>query len=100
MLVMGVEDSGKRNLRSCFVSLSEAEPHWSAFLQTLVKRSLQGITIIASHAHAGSRSARKTNFSRVVCSTCSHTLSLPKSCLRRVSTVAIAITEAWQTGKT
>ncbi|WP_226661131.1 IS256 family transposase [Microbulbifer aggregans] len=62
LVAMGVDDSGQRDILGCSVSLSEAEVHWRAFLQSLVQRGLRGVTLIVSDAHEGLRSARKAVF--------------------------------------
>lgn len=62
LVAMGVDDSGKRDILGCSVSLSEAEVHWREFLQSLVRRGLRGVTLIVSDAHQGLGSARKAVF--------------------------------------
>jgi transposase-like protein len=47
------------------VSLSEAEAHWRAFLEGLVKRGLCGVQLIISDNHAGLEAARKAIFTGV-----------------------------------
>jgi len=41
------------------VSLSEAEVHWRTFMESLVKRGLNGLTMIVSDAHSGLRAAEE-----------------------------------------
>ena len=47
------------------VSLSEAETHWRAFLEGLVKRGLCGMQLIVSDNHNGLEAARKAVFTGV-----------------------------------
>lgn len=65
LVAMGVDDAGKRDILGCSVSLSEAEVHWRAFLQSLMGRGLRGVTLIVSDAHSGLCSARKAVFGGV-----------------------------------
>lgn len=58
----GVDENGKRDILGVSVALSEAEPHWRAFLQSLTARGLHGVELIASDAHAGLSAARKAVF--------------------------------------
>ena len=44
------------------VSLNEQEIHWRTFLQSLVKRGLQGVQLIVSDDHAGLKAARQAVF--------------------------------------
>jgi transposase-like protein len=63
LLAMGVrEEDGKRTLLGVSVSLSEAEVHWRAFLESLRKRGLEVTTLITSDDHAGLRAARRAVF--------------------------------------
>ena len=45
--------------------LSEAEVHWRAFLDSLIKRGLRGVKFIASDDNAGLKAARKAMFAGV-----------------------------------
>jgi transposase-like protein len=55
----GVAPDGTRRILGVSVSLSEAEVHWRAFLESLVTRGLRGVRFIASDAHPGLKAARK-----------------------------------------
>ena len=60
---MGVrEEDGKRMLLGVSVSLSEAEVHWRAFLESLRKRGLEVTKLVTSDDHAGLRAARRAVF--------------------------------------
>ncbi len=63
LVAMGVrEEDGKRTLLGVSVSLSEAEVHWRAFLESLQRRGLQVTTLVTSDDHAGLRAARRAVF--------------------------------------
>jgi transposase-like protein len=65
LMASGVKKDGKRSLLGISVSLSEAELHWRAFLEELVKRGLHGVQLIISDDHAGMEAARKAIFTGV-----------------------------------
>jgi transposase-like protein len=66
LVAMGVREAdGKRMLLGVSVSLSEAEVHWRAFLESLQRRGLQVTTLITSDDHAGLRAARRAVFPNV-----------------------------------
>jgi transposase-like protein len=45
--------------------LSEAEVHWRAFLDSLIRRGLQGVKLIVSDDHAGLKAARRATLPSV-----------------------------------
>ena len=65
LIASGVKRDGKRSILGISVALSEAEPHWRAFLEGLVKRGLMGVKLIVSDSHAGLEAARKAVFTGV-----------------------------------
>ena len=65
LMASGVKSDGKRSILGVSVSLSEAETHWRAFLEGLVKRGLSGVQLIISDDHAGMEAARKAIFTGV-----------------------------------
>ena len=65
LIAHGVDEHGKRRVLGVSVSLSEAEVHWRAFMESLVKRGLNGLTMIVSDAHSGLRAARRAVFPSV-----------------------------------
>jgi putative transposase len=65
LMASGVRRDGKRSVLGISVSLSEAEAHWRAFLEGLVKRGLRGVQLIVSDDHAGMEAARKAIFSGI-----------------------------------
>lgn len=65
LMASGVKRDGKRSILGVSVSLSEAETHWRAFLEGLVKRGLSGVQLIISDDHAGMESARKAVFTGI-----------------------------------
>jgi transposase-like protein len=62
LLALGVREDGKRTLLGVSVSLSEAEVHWRAFLESLKKRGLEVTKALTSDDHAGLRAARRAVF--------------------------------------
>ena len=56
---IGIDTDGKRSVLGCSVQLSEAEPHWRKFLESLQKRGMHGVKLIVSDDHAGLRAARQ-----------------------------------------
>lgn len=65
LMASGVKKDGKRTILGVSVSLSEAEVHWRAFLEGLVKRGLRGVQLIISDDHTGMEAARKAVFTGV-----------------------------------
>lgn len=65
LTAVGVDPQGKRQVLGVSVSLSEAEVHWREFLQSLVKRGLQGVRLLVSDDHAGLKAARRSVFGGV-----------------------------------
>jgi transposase-like protein len=65
LMASGVKRDGKRSILGISVSLSEAETHWRAFLEGLVKRGLMGVELVVSDDHAGLEAARKAVFTGV-----------------------------------
>lgn len=62
LMAVGVAADGRRQILGVSVSLSEQEVHWRAFLQSLVKRGLQGVQLVISDDHAGLKAARTAVF--------------------------------------
>jgi putative transposase len=70
LVAFGVDAQGMRHVLGVSVSLSEAEVHWRAFLDSLVARGLHGLTCITSDAHSGLRAAIKAVFPSVIWQRC------------------------------
>ena len=56
---IGIGTDGKRSVLGCSVKLSEAEPHWRKFLESLLKRGMHGVKLVVSDDHAGLKAARQ-----------------------------------------
>jgi transposase-like protein len=56
---IGIGPDQRRRVLGVSCAISEAEVHWRAFLESLVKRGLRGVTYIVSDDHAGLGAARK-----------------------------------------
>ena len=65
LIASGVKRDGRRSILGISVSLSEAETHWRAFLESLVKRGLWGVRLIVSDDHSGLKAARKAVFTGI-----------------------------------
>jgi transposase-like protein len=65
LLAISITPDGHRTVLGVSVSLSEAEVHWRAFLQSLIDRGLHGVELIVSDAHEGLAAARKACFNAV-----------------------------------
>ncbi len=70
LIACGIDQQGLRDVLGCSVRLSEAEPHWRAFLADLKQRGLNGTTLIVSDAHEGLKAARKAVFPSVAWQRC------------------------------
>jgi transposase-like protein len=65
LLAVGILPDGRRSVLGVSVSLSEAEVHWRAFLQSLIERGLHGVELIVSDAHEGLAAARKASLAGI-----------------------------------
>jgi transposase-like protein len=65
LVAIGILPDGKRSVLGVNVSLSEAEVHWRAFLESLQNRGLHGVRFIVSDQHAGLKAARQARFAGV-----------------------------------
>lgn len=59
LVAIGILPSGHRSVLGVSVSLSEAEVHWRAFLESLVNRGMHGMKYIVSDDHGGLRAAKQ-----------------------------------------
>ena len=59
LVATGIGADGHRRVLGVSVALSEAEVHWRAFLESLVKRGLCGVKLIICDDHAGLKAARR-----------------------------------------
>lgn len=65
LVAYGVNTHGVRHILGVSVLLSEAEVHWRKFLESLVSRGLNGVTMITSDAHSGLKAALRAVFPSV-----------------------------------
>jgi len=99
LIAVGVRADGRRSVLGVSVSLSEAEAHWRAFLDSLVERGMGGVELIVSDDHAGLRAARRAVLGGVPWQRCrlhlQHNASahVPKVAMR--AEVAAAIREVF-----
>jgi len=59
LIAIAIDTDGKRSVLGCSMQLSEAEPHWRKFLESLQKRGMHGVKLVVSDDHAGLRAARQ-----------------------------------------
>lgn len=59
LVATGIAADGKRRVIGVSVAFSEAEVHWRAFLDSLIRRGLCGVKFIVSDDHAGLKAARR-----------------------------------------
>ena len=65
LVAVGIDGDGRRRVLGVSVALSEAEVHWRAFLDSLIKRGLRGVKLIVSDDHAGLNAARRATLPSV-----------------------------------
>jgi len=65
LVAVGITKEGHRRVLGVSVALSEAEVHWRAFLDSLIRRGLKGVKLIVSDDHAGLKAARRATFPSV-----------------------------------
>lgn len=65
LVAVGVMASGHRRVIGVSVALSEAEVHWRAFLDSLIRRGLKGVKLLVSDSHAGLTAARRATLPSV-----------------------------------
>ncbi len=57
IIATGVNSDGVREVLGMAVGPSEAEPFWTSFLRTLMRRGLRGMKLVISDAHEGLKAA-------------------------------------------
>jgi putative transposase len=57
IIAVGVNTDGRREVLGLAVGPSEAEPFWTAFLRSLMRRGLRGVKLVVSDAHEGLKAA-------------------------------------------
>ncbi len=65
LVAVGITTDGHRRVLGVSVALSEAEVHWRAFLDSLLRRGLCGVQLIVSDDHAGLKAARRATLPSV-----------------------------------
>ena len=65
LVAVGITADGKRRVLGVSVALSEAEVHWRAFLDSLIRRGLKGVKLMVADDHAGLKAARRAVFPSV-----------------------------------
>ena len=57
IIAVAVNTDGRREIVGLHIGPSEAEPFWTSFLRSLVKRGLGGVRLVISDAHEGLKAA-------------------------------------------
>ena len=89
LTAIGVLPDGNRSVLGTSCSLSEAEVHWRAFLESLIERGMHGVRLIVSDDHAGIGAARNALFPGVPWQRCQFHLAqnamayVPRMTMRR-----------------
>lgn len=92
LMAIGIDTSGQRSILGVSSALSEAEPHWRAFLSSLLERGLRGVSYIVSDDHLGLKAARCSLFHSVTWQRCQFHLQqnalhhVPKVSMRKTIT--------------
>jgi transposase-like protein len=59
MIAVAVNTDGRREVPGMEVGPSEAEPFWTKFLRSLMRRGLRGVKLVISDAHEGLKAAAR-----------------------------------------
>lgn len=70
LTAVGINTDGKREVLGVSVAISEAEPHWRAFLKSLKTRGLSGVKYVVSDDHDGLKNALKAEMTGVLWQRC------------------------------
>ncbi len=65
LVAIGITADGKRRVLGVSVAFSEAEVHWRAFPDSLIRRGLRRVKFIVSDDHAGLKAARRATLPSV-----------------------------------
>ncbi len=57
IIAVGVNSEGRREVLGMATGPSEAEPFWTGFLRSLMRRGLRGVKLVISDAHEGLKAA-------------------------------------------
>ncbi len=57
IIAVGVNTDGRREVLGLGIGASEAEPFWTTFLRSLMRRGLRGVKLVISDAHEGLKAA-------------------------------------------
>jgi len=100
LMAIGIDAAGERSVLGVSTTLSEAQVHWSQFLESLQQRGLSGTRFIVSDDHPGLRQARCAHFPGIPWQRCQFHLQqnashyAPKLSMR--ATVAAELKEIFQ----
>jgi putative transposase len=60
IIAVAVNPDGVREVLGMAIGPSEAEPFWTSFLRSLMRRGLRGVKLVILHAHVGIKAAVAT----------------------------------------
>jgi len=83
MIVVGINDEGKREILGYYIGNSESESCWSEAFKDLKDRGIKGVELITSDAHKGIQSAIRRHFQGVSWQRCR--VHLMRELIKKVS---------------
>ncbi|MDA0655675.1 MAG: IS256 family transposase [Proteobacteria bacterium] len=84
---IGIGPDERRRVLGVSCTVSEAEIHWRAFLESLLGRGMRGVQFVVSDDHAGLRAARKAVFTGATWQRCQ--FHLAQNAIHHAPTLAI-----------
>jgi putative transposase len=84
---IGIGPDERRRVLGVSCTVSEAEIHWRAFLESLLERGMRGVQFVVSDDHAGLRAARKAVFTGATWQRCQ--FHLAQNAIHHAPTLAI-----------
>ena len=103
IVAVGVNTDGQRQVLGMKVGPSEAEPFWSEFLRSLMRRGLRGVRLVISDSHEGIKAATakvlKATWQRCRVHFMRNMLAYAPKAQRRMISAAIATVFAQATAK-
>jgi len=84
---IGIGPDERRRVLGVSCTVSEAEIHWRAFLESLLERGMRGVQFVVSDDHAGLRAARKAVLGGAIWQRCQ--FHLAQNAIHHAPTLAI-----------
>lgn len=103
IVAVGVNTDGQRQVLGMKVGASEAEPFWTEFLRSLMRRGLRGVRLVISDSHEGIKAATakvlKATWQRCRVHFMRNALAYAPKAQRRMVSAAIATVFAQESAK-